>query len=165
VEPGREAYVELKFSPSAELITTVRRFVSNFYQRLLKNGEASSRLALATHELLENAVKFSMDGESTIRIGVLREERAHLVTIRTCNRATREDIATLQHLVEETNGVEDHFQHYQTVMRRSTKERDRSRLGLARICAEAQMSLACQIVGEEVYVVASTQLDVEHPGP
>ncbi len=50
-------YIELRFSPSPELIPVVRRFVSAFYERLLSQADAASRLALATHELLENTCK------------------------------------------------------------------------------------------------------------
>src|SRR5947209_8429255 len=62
------AYFELNFRPNVALVSVVRRFVNEFYQRFLSDPDATSRLALATHELLENAVKYSKDGETTIRI-------------------------------------------------------------------------------------------------
>jgi len=160
---GKEAYVELKFCPNVELIHVVRRFVSNFYERLLADADATSRLALATHELLENAVKFASDGESTIRIGVTKERGLSHVTIRTWNRSSAENIATIEKMVDEMSAAQDLFAYYQTVMRKNAKKREGSRLGLARICAEAEMAIDCQIFQDEVCIMARTQVRTESP--
>ena len=53
--------------------TTVRRFVGEFYERVLGDADITSRLVVATHELLENAVRYSVDGQSGIRLGVHRQ--------------------------------------------------------------------------------------------
>src|SRR5262245_10089429 len=67
------AYFELRFRPNIELVSVVRRFVTDFYERFLSDPEGTSRVALATHEMLENAVKYSKDGETRIRIDVERD--------------------------------------------------------------------------------------------
>ena len=83
-----DAYVELNFSPNVRLVGTVRRFVSEFYAQVIGDGEIISRLAVATHELLENAVRYSMDGNTTARVSVKNQPGAFLVTIDTKNRAS-----------------------------------------------------------------------------
>ena len=67
---SRQSDFELKFCPSLELIPIVRRFVEIFYSQLLAQDDVAARIALATHELLENSVKFSSDGMASIHIGV-----------------------------------------------------------------------------------------------
>ena len=49
-------YFHLVFRPNIKLVSTVRRFTGEFYRRVLVDQELASRLALATHEMLENAM-------------------------------------------------------------------------------------------------------------
>ena len=156
-----QTYVELKFCPSPELIPIVRRFVSAFYERLLSHADVASRLALATHELLENTVKFSVDGVSPIHLGVVPLGHETEVSIRTWNRSSERDRANAAAIVDEMNGSQNLFDYYQQVMRRNAKRRDGSGLGLARICAEAEMSLSCEVNGDELCLVARATLPGE----
>jgi len=156
-----QTYVELKFCPSPELIPIVRRFVSAFYERLLSHADAASRLALATHELLENTVKFSVDGVSSIHLGMVPQDNATEVSIRTWNRSRERDRANVAAIVDEMNASDDPFDYFQQVMRRNAKRRDGSGLGLARICAEAEMSLSCEVKGDELCLIARTSLPGE----
>src|SRR5258705_13993296 len=87
------AYLEMRFKPNVVLITVVRRFVSSFYQEVLGNRDAVSRLAVATHELLENAVKYSSNGETTISISVDRSGDERFVEIVTRNRADENNLS------------------------------------------------------------------------
>jgi anti-sigma regulatory factor (Ser/Thr protein kinase) len=84
---------ELTFSPDITLISVVRRFVSTFYGHVLEDKDASSRITVATHELLENACKYSCDGETTLRIEVV--DTGAGVRIRTSNRTTPERLADI----------------------------------------------------------------------
>lgn len=102
MRPGSDASVELTFAPSLELIPVVRRFVSAFYEELLSHADAASRLALATHELLENTVK-----------------------------------------------------------RRHARRQDGSGLGLARIAAEAEMTLEHEVRGDVLSLTARATLPGE----
>src|SRR5437660_1066565 len=67
---GTSTRFELTLRPNLELVATVRLFVESFYHRTLSDEELSGRLAIATHELLENAVKYSVDGETSLRIEI-----------------------------------------------------------------------------------------------
>ena len=148
------ASFELSFSPNVELISVVRQFVQTFYERILKNEDFTSRLGVAAHELLENAVKFSCDGITHIRVDVQRDARGHEVTISTRNRAAPQHLEALKALMEEICSVEDPLAYYQVLMRRSAKRTGGSGLGLGRIRAEAEMQLKYSIEGNLVHLQA-----------
>jgi len=142
---------DLVFRPSINLVSVVRRFVQNFYENLL-DGDAAGQLALATHELLENAVKYSLNGEARLSIAVARAASKHEVSIGTRNRASPENLDTLHKLFGELERAADPFNFYQTLMKRSAKNPRGSGLGLARIVAEADMELRHQVHGDELHV-------------
>src|SRR5262245_42086658 len=138
---GKEAYLELKFRPNVELISAVRRFVSECYDEVLADSDAVARVALATHELLENGVKYSIDGQTTLRLQVSNAADTRTVTIKVWNRASAEHIASLRELFAAMAQATDPFAYYQGVMRKNMKRTDGSGLGLARIWCEAEMKL------------------------
>ena len=148
-------YFELTFRPNVELISVVRRFVSSFYDKVLSDRDATSRLALATHELLENATKYSTDGETTIRIEALADGIMD-IRIRIWNRAREEHLAVLRAHFAEIIQISDPFAYYQRAIEQSAKRRVGSGLGLARLLAEADMKLSCEIEGDRVCIVADT---------
>lgn len=157
------AYVELNFRPNVQLVSVVRRFVSEFYQRTLGDPDGSSRVALATHELLENAVKYSKDGETTIRIEVSSASATpRIVTILLRNRAEDSHIAAIREIVDGVAAATDAFAYYQQLLIAKAKRREGSGLGLARICAEGEMKIALEVKGEDtVELLATTQVNLE----
>jgi hypothetical protein len=154
--PGDETYVELRLSPSPELIPIVRRFISAYFKRLLSSADAASRLALATHELLENSCKFSTDGASSIRLAAAPRSGGTEVSVRTRNRCREVDSDNVAALLAEMKGAADRFGFYQEIMRRNAKRHDGSGLGLARISAEAEMDLTCELREDELSLTART---------
>jgi hypothetical protein len=152
------AYMELNFRPSIQLVSVVRRFVSDFYRRCLGDEDGVSRVALATHELLENAVKYSIDGGTLIRIEVRLDPAVSCapVSIRLSNRATPQNIAAVQETLAEVSAAADVVSHYQALIARNARRRDGSGLGLARICAEAEMQLRCEVEEGDVVVIEGT---------
>ena len=157
------AYVELQFCPSPEFVPLVRRFVSAFYEKLLSQADVASRLALASHELLENTVKFSVDRVSSIHLGVTRRAHEVAISIRTRNRASAADQTSAAAIVRDIQGTADTFTYYQEVMRSNARRSDGSGLGLARISAEAEMALDCEIDGDDLVLIASAVLPGEPP--
>jgi anti-sigma regulatory factor (Ser/Thr protein kinase) len=152
------AYVELNFRPNVQLVSVVRRFVSEFYQRTLGDPDGSSRVALATHELLENAVKYSKDGETTIRIEV-STTTPRTVAIMLRNRAEESHIAAIREIVDGVAAATNAFAYYQQLLLAKAKRREGSGLGLARICAEGEMKITLTLDGEDtVELVATTQV-------
>ncbi len=150
------AYVELNFRPNVQLVSVVRRFVSEFYQRTLGDPDGSSRVALATHELLENAVKYSKDGETTIRIEVSATNAPRVVTILLRNRAEESHIAAIREIVDGVTASPDAFAYYQQLLIAKAKRREGSGLGLARICAEGEMDIKLTVEGEDTVELLAT---------
>lgn len=150
------------FPPEAQLVSAVRRFVSDFYARVLRDDESSSRVALATHELLENAVTYCSQGDVTIRVSVSPFRTRYLVRVRTRNSASPRDIAELKRILYELEGAATPRAFFERRMRETIRESDGSGLGLARICAEAGMDIKCTTTGDEVEIAAQTVLGVDN---
>lgn len=149
---------ELIFRPNLELVSIVRRFVSDFYARMLNDPDAVSRVALATHELLENAVKYSTDGGTSLSITVDHGESESLISIRMTNRASKENVDMLRGIFEEMTAESDPFAQYQTAMARSAKRKEGSGLGLVRVRAEGEMTMSYTINDDCVCILAQTHV-------
>jgi two-component sensor histidine kinase len=158
------AYLELMFRPNVDLVSIVRRFVTEFYHCVFVDPETSSRLALATHELLENAVKYSTTGETRLRVQVGRNVRPCPVSIRTWNDANPAQIEVLGEIFGALNAAQDAFAYYQQQMHQTVHREDGSGLGLARIRAEADMNLKCEVTGSTVCIVAETYAELAKEG-
>lgn len=148
-------YVELSFKPNAALVSIVRRFVSDFYTKIVGSSEATSRLALATHELLENAVKYASDGETRLRIEIDNARAPRQVRLEMRNRATPFHIAAIQRILGGIDSASDATKFYFDLIV-ETESHEGSGLGLARICAEAEMRLACRVEEGDVVVMTGT---------
>ena len=161
MQPQEFPSLELTFRPNVALVTVVRAFVTEFYERVVTDKDVAFRVALTTHELLENAVKYSADGETQIRIGGTLHLGESMIEVRISNNASPAHIVALTRLLDELAAAEDPLLVYQRVMRRNAKRVDGSGLGLARIHAEGEMSLDYLIEGEHVSVVARTRAQGE----
>jgi hypothetical protein len=148
------AYFHLSFAPNIKLVTTVRRFTGEFYRRILPDQEVASRLALATHELLENAVAYASDGETGVRIEL---DSPNLI-VRTWNRVSSPHLQDLTNAIDELNRAPDADAYYQQMLAKSAVRTEGSGLGLARVRAEAQMAVSYEIVADRVCVIAQTQI-------
>jgi hypothetical protein len=154
-----DAYFELAFSPCGRLVSKVRRFVEEFYAEVFADADVSERVAIATHELLENGARYSVDGQANLRIKVTSGPEAVTISIVTCNRASSENIATLRAALDELAQEPDARAHYQTLMRRSAKRTDGSGLGLGRIRAEGDMKLQYSIQDDIVTLRAEASIE------
>src|SRR6185503_7199466 len=149
------AYFELNFKPNVALVSVVRRFVTEFYQGFLSDPDGTSRVALATHELLENAVKYSKDGETTIRIEV-EQTKPKTVRIVLRNRAEPANIAAIREVLDGVEKATDAFAFYQQLITMKAKKREGSGLGLARICAEGEMKVTYEVIEDDITVIQAT---------
>jgi hypothetical protein len=150
-EPAR---IELSLMPSLDFVPSIRRFVTDVYERLLVGPGDASRVGIATHELLENAVRCAVDGCVNIRIDVGVGAEAALV-IRVANRARPADRDRLGGIVGAMREASDPLTFYTDLMRQSAKRTDGgSGLGLARINAECDLVLGIEIDGDNVEVTA-----------
>jgi len=151
----------MRIAPSQELVSVVRRFVKSLYEQLLRDRKTSAQLALVTHELLENAVKYTIDDETTLwvqLIPVAESMTDSTVLIRTRNRATPENIRSAERLIATIRDAEDPYRFYQELIDASAEIPDVSGLGLARIRAETPMMIDVTVEGDEIEIVAQAQL-------
>ena len=134
-------FIDLSFAPSLQLVSVVREFVGDFYDRSLGDADTLSRITLATHEILENAVKYSLDGLTRIRIECRAAAPGREIEIQTWNRPRPDDLTTLHARMAELTAAKDPFQYYQELMERASHRTDGSGLGLGRVLAEAEMKV------------------------
>lgn len=151
---GTPSCFELVFHPNPDLVTDVREFVETFYRHFLADRDLTGRLTLATHELLENAAKYSSDGETTFRIEVAPASGMTSIIVWTRNRADERHVRTLRGYLDEMRASGDPEAYYHQRMRRAARETARSQLGLARIQCEAAMALSCTVEGDTVTIHA-----------
>ncbi|MDP9150611.1 MAG: hypothetical protein M3O36_11815, partial [Myxococcota bacterium] len=155
------ALIRLEFSPDIELIARAREFVSDFYESVISDPDAVSRVALATQELLENVLKYSSDGKMSFETELVRTiTDGSRIWIRAHNRTTVARATELRRIVTELEEAPNPLLHYHHLMRRSALRDGVSGLGLARIRVEAEMNVHCDVRGEEVTVTAESRVPV-----
>lgn len=150
--------MELTFRPTVDLISSTRRFVCAFYEPVLGDPDLLSRIGLATHELLENVLKYATDGHTVARIKLDGDDGERKLTIETTSTVTAERRAGLEAIFAEMASSADPFEFYQRTMRRSLHRRQGSGLGLARVWAEAEMVLTLGFLGDTVTIVATANV-------
>jgi hypothetical protein len=146
------------------MVSIVRRFVEETFEKLVGDPEAIFRVSMTAHELLENGAKYAAGRRALLRLVMdERDGGGGSAQIAITNETTPEHIERLKVRISEIARAEDPFAFYQTLMRRSSKLRDESGLGLARIRAEGEMNLGLEIDGNTVTIIAKTLLPERTP--
>jgi anti-sigma regulatory factor (Ser/Thr protein kinase) len=148
------AYCELSFSPNESLIATVRKFVGDFYVKVLGDENVTSRLVVASHELLENVVRYSADGESRIKVSVQSENSHFRIRIVTHNRGTPADVEAIRGLLAKFDPRANRKIVYRDLILGSAEREEGSGLGLGRVYAESEMDLSCKIELDTIELTA-----------
>lgn len=151
--------LQLNFKPSIDLISSTRRFVNELMNSMLANPDASSRVALTIHELLENTLKYSTDGEAHLDLCVQRHEGSALVEVSASNRATPEQLLELRQRIDELREVADPMGLYVSMMIESARRDGGSGLGLVRIRVEGEMDVTYAIEGDRITIKCSTPVE------
>jgi hypothetical protein len=147
---------ELEFTPNLRLVPIVRRFVSDFYGEVFDDEEVVSRLALSTHELMENAIQHNSGGEARLLVELRDVDGEKHISVRIGNPTWPESISKLSLLLEAMARAPDPLQFYLQLMAQSARQTEGSGLGLARIRFEGEMQLSHTVRGEWVEITAST---------
>jgi hypothetical protein len=155
--PDDRFVFHLEVSMSVQHLTAVRRFVAELTDSVVHDSELASRMAMATHELLENAVKYSSDPKRLVTLQ-LRAEAERSINVTVLNASNEALVAPLRALVRELNEAPDPIANYQLMIARSLRQDTGSGLGLARIRAEAEMRLSCDFHGDLLSVSAQATI-------
>jgi anti-sigma regulatory factor (Ser/Thr protein kinase) len=134
-------------------VPDVRRLVENVHRRIVDNGDDVSRLALVTHELLENAVKYSADGTASLRIELF-DGRDVVITTR--NRARRDDVKELLSIAADIQAISEPQAVYLELMKRAPNAR--GGLGLGRVVVDGAMKIVIDVDGDVLEVRARMML-------
>lgn len=128
------------------------------YKELLEPEQTES-VAMAAHELLENVVKYSTDGTSCFDAEIYDRGGQAYVRLCTRNAAAPERADDLRRLVERITRASDPIALYDELIVASPL-RDESGLGLARVRAEGDMSIACSEEGHVITIVAERRVSI-----
>jgi hypothetical protein len=144
--------------PPVGLVSRVREFLSAIYQDLLEPDEVED-VAMTAHELLENVLKYSSDGASSFEAELYDRGGQTYARLQTTNNGNVEQLAELQRLVERIGAAADPIALYDELIATSS-QRNGSGLGLARVRAEAGMSIACAVDDRQICLVAERSLSI-----
>jgi hypothetical protein len=151
-------HLDLPLTISPAIVSPTRRLLESKLAPVLEDDDAVFRVAMAAHELLENAAKYASDGKARLEVEISPHNEDALVRVVVTNNASRENIDNLGACFAEMKAEGDAMAHYFALMRRNAKNGSISRLGLARVRAEGEMEIAVDISGDTVKVVASAIL-------
>ena len=151
--------LELTLDTDPRLVSITRRFVEQAMEKLVDDADAVFRVAMAAHELLENAAKYAKDRQArlALRLGP-SEGGGRQVVLTMVNQTSTSHIERLKQSFSEMNTRDDPYDYYFELMRRNADDVSISGLGLARIRAEGEMSLAFDLVGVDVVIRATAHI-------
>jgi hypothetical protein len=155
---SKDWHVELTFAPTILLIRAVHQFVAEFYGKVL-GGEITEMVAIAVHELLENARKYSDESTATLNVELQADPTGLRLVIQMRNQSGEQHIQPLRALLESMSAHPDPMEHYVALMRETAKRAEGSGLGLARVRAEAGMDLDLELEGRQVCITAQRNID------
>jgi len=150
---------ELSLVPGERFVSTVRRFVEEGLEKIITDDDLVFRISMAVHELLENASRYASKRWVSLHLRADEPDAngAGHAEVILRNESSAENLQHLQTIVDEIANAPDPMLKYQEMMRRSSRRRDGSGLGLIRIRAEGEMSLSVQIHGTEVHTTAALE--------
>jgi hypothetical protein len=152
------ASIRLQTPPHAELASSVRELVSTICRELLNPDETQS-IAMAAHELVENIVKYSVDGMRSFEVELTARGDQGWVRLLTHNHTVPKYRDDLQGIVERVSRAADPLAIYDELIEASPR-REGSGLGLARIRAEAGMNVVCLAEGTLITVIAERRVSI-----
>jgi hypothetical protein len=156
----RGVRIELRLNASPPLVSVTRRFVEEALEKNISDGDLISRVAMTTHELLENAAKYARHALAELSVTMTPDGDGddHRLTVQLRNETTPAHIDRLRNAFTELDACRDPMQFYVELMRRNAHSAETSGLGLARIRVEGEMTLALRVDGTTATIVAETHV-------
>ena len=145
----------IRMSPPWVFIDEIRRFTESFCACACPGQDREAQVALAVHELMQNALPHAHGDGVELVLEVNRE--ADAIAIRVTNRCSDEDFESLRERIDRMNREPDALAHYVKMMRENPST-TRGGLGLARVRFEAQLELSVHREASRVTVEAAGPL-------
>jgi anti-sigma regulatory factor (Ser/Thr protein kinase) len=152
-------YLFLRMSPSWMFVDDLRRFVESFCAASCPGVDREEQLALAAHELVQNAIAYASVPGVELRLQLDRETGRVRVSV--TNAADPEQTELLRARLAEICGEADPLTAYLAAMHKAPDER--GGLGLPRVRYEAALDLRVEACGGRVTVHAEGPLAPSKP--
>jgi hypothetical protein len=146
-----DGYVELRFGPRWTYVGCVRRFLASFFLIGLSDKERAERISMAASELLENAVKYSSDDRTDIKVTVTRTGNDLDLFVQNPSEAQQINVLRREFALINAGDPEA---TYLMRMKEAAKGQGQCRLGLIRIRYEAGARLALETTDRHVGIHA-----------
>jgi hypothetical protein len=156
---GSEAVLFLRMQPSWVVVDEIRRFVGTFCANACPGVDRDEQLALAAHELVQNAISNAATPDIEVELEV--DRRRERVRVSVTNEAHPEAIDVLRTRLDRTQAHANPLDGYVAAMRESPTSR--GGIGLARIRFEAGLDLALEVKGQRVTIHAAGPLAPQDP--
>lgn len=150
----------MRMDPSWVFVDDVRRFVESFCAAACPGADREEQLALAAHELIQNAIAHARTPGLDLRLEVDHEARRVRVSV--TNSVHADQVPILRDWIDQARAVGDALEGYLAAMRRDPEAK--GGLGLARIRFESALDLDLAVEGDRVTVHASGPLAAPEPG-
>jgi anti-sigma regulatory factor (Ser/Thr protein kinase) len=152
---GAPIQLFIRMNPPWVFIDEIRRFVESFCSCAQLGPDREAQIALAVHELMQNAVPHARGQEVELDLEV--DPRVGRVTVRVTNECPEEEFAALHARVAAMYREPDALRDYLRTMKEQPTTA-RGGLGLARVRFEAQMDI-------RVRRPSADRITVEAEGP
>lgn len=155
IPTGKWASMEVQFPPDWRVLRDLRAFVDNLVLTVANSSSLAERVSMVVTELAENAVKYADSSSATVRLKV--QPTPNGVRCETENDARADDIAELERLLKLVNQG-DSLEVYVNALIAACEDEDGlgSKVGLARIRHEGQMTLNFEVQKSRVRIIAET---------
>jgi hypothetical protein len=144
----------LRLDPSWVFVDDIRRFVESFCAAACPGAEREEQLALAAHELVQNAISYATKPGVDLRLAVDRDSRR--VSIAVSNAVAPDQAKLLRERIAAMAAVSDPLTGYLAAMRENPD--GRGGIGLHRVRFEAALELAVTHDEDRVTVLAQGPL-------
>ena len=146
-----EAVLFLRMQPSWVVVDDIRQFVESFCANACPEAEREEQLALATHELVQNAIANAATPDIELKLEV--DRASERVSVSVSNHARADQIEVLRSRLDKAQSYANPLEGYVAAMREDPDSR--GGIGLARIRFEAALDLALDVQGERVTICAA----------
>jgi anti-sigma regulatory factor (Ser/Thr protein kinase) len=146
-----EAVLFLRMQPSWVVVDDIRHFVETFCASACPEASREEQLALATHELVQNAIANAATPDIELKLEV--DRASDRISVSVSNHARADQIEVLRSRLDKTQSYANPLEGYVAAMRADPESR--GGIGLARIRFEAALDLALDVQGERVTIRAA----------